>query len=45
MVMYLKEWTYDSDAPLSTISVDVNMIGMTASEIEAMGFVIPAGSL
>ena len=41
----VKVETDDSDEPLSTIDVDVNMIDMTATEIEAMGFKIPEGSL
>jgi len=33
--------TDESDEPLETIDVDVNIIEMTRSEIEATGFVIP----
>ena len=35
----------DKNKPLKEIGVDVNMIEMTADDIEAMGFVIPEGSL
>jgi len=41
----VKVETDDKDMPLSTITVDVSMIKMTAADIEASGFKIPEGSL